>query len=122
MSKFKFMNVNPLGLIEQDCVCRAISLALDVDYKTIERKLESIGFLFDCEKLCVCCYKFLLDDVYNLPRVEEFKGLTVEDFISLFPKGIYLIRVDEHLTCVIDGEICDTWDCGKEIVHIVWEA
>nr|DAE44632.1 MAG TPA: endopeptidase [Caudoviricetes sp.] len=44
MSKFKFMNVNPLGLIEQDCVCRAISLALDVDYKTIERKLESIGY------------------------------------------------------------------------------
>lgn len=122
MSKFKFMNVNPLGKIEQDCVCRAISLALDIDYETIERKLKSIGYLFDCEELCVCCYKFLLDDVYNLPRIEDFKGLTVEDFIDLFPNGIYLIRVDEHLTCVIDGKICDTWDCSQEVVDIVWEA
>ena len=122
MAKYKFLNLNPLNEREQDCVCRAISLALQEDYYLIERKLELVGELFECEKLCSCCYKHLLDYVYGLERIEEVQGMTVEEFANRFPKGTYIVRVPQHCTCVIDNQIFDIWNCSQEKVDIVWEV
>lgn len=122
MADYKFLNLNPLGKREQDCVCRAISLALNEDYRCIEHKLELIGELFECEELCVCCYKHLLDYVYSLQRIEEYQGHTIEEFANHNPYGVFLVRVNGHLTCVIDNKIVDIWDCRNEIVDIVWKV
>ena len=121
MARYQFLNVNPLGEIEEDCVCRAISLALDEDYYKIQEKLYLIAKLFECESLCVCCYKYLLDDVYDLKRIEEVRGMTIEEFANYFPIGIFIVRVEGHLTCVIDNHIMDIWDCRDKIVDLVWE-
>lgn len=117
---WKFLNLQPLGKLEEDCVTRAISLATGQDYKTIQEQLFLISELFECEKLCVCCYKHLLDYVYNLERIEAVQGMTIEEFLDEFDIGIFIIRVDGHLTCAIDGNIIDTWDCTNKIVDIVW--
>lgn len=120
--KYKFLNLNPLGEREEDCVCRAISLALQEDYYKIQTKLNLVGDLFECESLCVCCYKFLLDSVYNLQRIEEVRGMTINEFAKLFNQGTYIVRVDAHCTCVVDSVLYDIWDCRDEIVDIVWEV
>ena len=120
--RYKFLNLNPMNKRELDCVCRAISLALNKDYYNVEDDLYLVGQLFKCEKLCVCCYKHLLDYVYKLERIEEFKGLSIEEFINCNPYGTYIIRVDSHLTCCIDSILFDTWDCRNEIVDIVWQV
>ena len=117
---WKFLNLQPLGKLEEDCVTRAISLATGQDYKTIQEQLLLISELFECEKLCVCCYKHLLDYVYNFERIEAVQGMTIEEFLEQFDTGIFIIRVDGHLTCAIDGNIIDTWDCTNKIVDIVW--
>lgn len=117
---WQFLNLQPLGKLEEDCVTRAISLATGQDYYTIQEQLNLIGALFHCEKLCVCCYKHLLDYVYNLERIEAVQGMSIKEFLQVFNSGIYIIRVDGHLTCAIDGEIIDTWDCTDKIVDIVW--
>lgn len=122
MAKYEFLNLNPLGDLEEDCVCRAISLALEEDYYTIEEKLQLVGDLFDCTAICVCCYKFLLDEVYGLERIEEVQGMTIEEFAHYFPKGTYLIRINGHLTCLIDGTIYDLWYCNDKIVDLVWKV
>ena len=122
MARYQFLNVNPLGEIEEDCVCRSISLALDEDYYKIQEKLYLVAKLFECEYLCVCCYKYLLDEVYDLKRIEEVKGMTVEEFANYFPIGIFIVRVEGHLTCVIDNHIMDIWDCRDKIVDLVWEV
>ena len=122
MAKYKFLNLNPINEREQDCVCRAISLALQEDYYLIERKLELVGELFECEMLCCCCYKHLLDYVYGLERIEEVQGMTIEQFATYFPKGTYIIRVNGHCTSVIDGICYDIWDCTNEFIDIVWEV
>lgn len=119
---FKYFNVNPLNEIEQDCVCRAISLALDIPYEIAIEKLELVSQLMECECLCVCCYQFLLDEVYSLERINGFTGTTIREFIETRPYGRYLIRVDGHLTCVINGVIYDTWDCSEELIDIVWKC
>lgn len=120
--KYKFLNLQPLGRKEEDCVCRAISLGLNEDYYAIQHKLDLIGDLFECEELCVCCYKHLLDSVYNLNRYESFQGMTIEKFLNLNPVGIFIIRVNGHLTCAIDGTLYDIWDCRNEIIDIVWKV
>lgn len=120
MANYKFLNVNPLGLHERDCVCRAISRAVNEDYYVIERKLKLIAELFECEMLCECCYKYLLDEIYNLIRIEEFKGMTINEFINLHPRGKYIVRVPQHLTYIENGYVLDIWDCTNEIVDVVW--
>lgn len=122
MAKYKFLNINPLNRKEKDCVCRAISLALNEDYYTIQDKLNLVGELFNCDELCVCCYKHLLDYVYNLDRIEEVHGMTVSDFANYFYKGIYIVRVPSHCTCIINGIVYDIWDCRDEVIDIVWEV
>ena len=122
MARYQCLNVNPVGKIEEDCVCRAISLSLNEDYYKIQEKLHLVAELFECEYLCVCCYKYLLDNVYDLKRIEEVKGMTVEEFANHFPIGVFIVRVEGHLTCVIDNNIMDIWNCKDEIVDLVWEV
>ena len=117
---YKFKNVNPLGAKELDCVCRAITGALELNYYEVRDKLELVGALFECDKLCVCCYKFLLDNVYNLERLEEYQGLTIKEFMKHNPYGTFIIRVDGHLTHCVNGVIYDIFDCSDEIVDLVW--
>ena len=107
MARYEFLNINPLGEIEEDCVCRAISLALQEDYYVIQNKLNLVGNLFDCSSLCVCCYKFLLDNVYNLDRIEEYQNYTIEEFAKSNPFGTFIIRIEGHLTCLIDNTCYD---------------
>ena len=122
MARYKFLNVNPLGIMEEDCVCRAISLALKENYYIIQEKLNLVGSLFDCVAICVCCYKFLLDEVYKLERIEEFSEMTIDEFAYSNPIGTYIIRIDGHLTCMIDGVINDIWDCRDKEIRLVWKV
>lgn len=117
---WKFLNLQPLGKLEEDCVTRAISLATGQDYTTIQNQLLLVAELFECKKLCVCCYKHLLDYVYNLERIEAVQGMSIKEFLRYFNTGIFIIRVDGHLTCAVDGKIVDTWNCEDKIIDIVW--
>nr|DAY29876.1 MAG TPA: hypothetical protein [Caudoviricetes sp.] len=120
--KYSFLNVNPLNKITSDCVCRAISLALNEDYYVIEKKLKLIAELFECKELCVCCYKHLLDDVYKLKRIKIHKEMTVKEFLNRHKKGIYIMRLEGHLTCGIDGRLLDIWNCEDKIVDLAWKV
>ena len=119
--RYCYLNLNPLGNTEPDCVYRAITLATQDNYTKIDQKLFYTSKLYECDKLCVCCYKHLLDDYYKFKRVKHCKGLTVEEFAELYPKGTFIIRVSGHLTCIVDNVLYDIWDCRNEIVDIVWQ-
>lgn len=119
MLDYKFYNINPLGNIEQDCVCRAISLATEIPYKKIEKKLELIGKIFECEALCVCCYHHLLEKVFGLKQ-KFANAKTVREISKEFSNKRLLIRIDGHLTCSLYGTIYDIWDCSKEKADIFW--
>lgn len=122
MTNFHYLNVNPLGKKEEDCVTRAIAGALNLDYYVAQEKLHLISKLFDCEKLCVCCYKHLLNEVYKLQIIEGYRGLKISSFLKTHRNGIYIIRVHGHLTWVLDGVIQDIWNCENEIIDIIWKV
>lgn len=119
MIDYKFYNANPLGNIELDCVCRAISTATSTPYNVIEDKLDLIGRLFECEALCVCCYFHLLEKVFGL-QGKYTNGKTVRDISKEFCNNRVIIRIDGHLTCSMYGVVYDIWDCTDEIADIFW--
>lgn len=119
--KFIYHNINPDGDREQDCVTRAISLCCNLPYSTVRSKLYHTSKLLDCEKLCVCCYKFLIEEVLKCRRV-NCDGMRVGDFAYNYPNGTYLVRMDGHISSVINGDLWDTWDCRDRIVTDAWEV
>lgn len=119
MVDYKFYNANPAGLLENDCVCRAISDALDLDYNYVLHKLYLIGELFECESLNICCYHHLLEQVFGLIP-NDAQGKTVQEIVEEFPNDILLIRLNGHLTMAECGTVYDLWDCRDEIADIFW--
>lgn len=121
MCEFIYYNVNPKGEQIGDCVIRAISLATNIDYYQIEQMLYEIGEFYSCEELCVCCYSYLLEDVFNLEPVECY-GMSVREFANSHPVGTYLIRMDAHLSTLINSNIYDIWNCSNEILTNAWRV
>lgn len=119
MARFIYYNQNPDGEKESDCVTRAISLATGLDYVNVRRKLYHTAKLNNCSKLCICCYRLLLENVLWLKPV-YCENMTINEFADMHPSGTYLLRVDGHLTCLIDGAIYDIWDCRREELTDAW--
>lgn len=121
MARFVYYNNNPYGDKESDCVTRAISLATGISYRMVSRDLTQSANMCGCDRLYLGCYSHLLDDVYKLPRV-DCKGMTVGEFADKYPHGIYLVRINGHITCIISGIIFDLWDCRDQIATNAWLA
>lgn len=118
---FKYINLNPNQLEENDCVCRAISLASGCDYEDIQDKLYYVSKLLDCDELCPCCYRFLIENVFEF-QPEYCHGLTVGEFAQEHPYGVYLVRIPEHLTTIVDGAINDIWDSSEFLCDLAWRC
>lgn len=109
MAKFVYYNRNPDGDKENDCVTRAISLACDLPYSKVRKMLYHTAKLLNCEKLCIMCYKFLIEDVLKCKRV-NCDGMYPADFADLNPGGVYLLRMNGHICCLMHGAIYDIFD------------
>lgn len=69
MSNYKFLNLNPKGLRENDCVCRAITFATGLPYSVVYKKLWLTADLYDCERLCKYCYSNYLRNVLGTKKL-----------------------------------------------------
>lgn len=115
---YKFYNRNPLNKKLPDCVCRAMSLALRLPYSFVMSMLTDNGMCYDCDDLTVECYSNLLADLGFKPC--DADGKTVEDLCNEYPDNILLARLDGHLTCCINGDCYDIWDCTDKVVDKFW--
>lgn len=109
MAHFVYYNRNPDGETVNDCVTRAISLACDIPYTEVRKMLHHVAKLLNCERLCVMCYKFLIEDVLKCKRV-NCDGMYPADFADLHPEGIYLLRTNGHICSCLNGKIYDIFD------------
>lgn len=115
---FKYLNLEPNDEKLNDCVIRAMTLALAVPYDEIVQKLYDNGKYNNCEEVCLTCYEQFLNGLgYIKISTDKF---TVEDISNLYPNKVMLIRIDGHLTCSIDGNIYDIWDCSNERANCYW--
>ena len=119
-SVYKYYNRNPDGEHVEDCVCRAISTATGLNYSAVNNLLRLTAEYYTCEKLCVCCYHNLLENVLEYDRYDCTEYETVEDVAKRHPNSKLLIRIDAHLTSSIKGTVDDIWDCSDKLVDCYW--
>lgn len=119
MVDFRYWNAQPDGIVQNDCVCRAISYASGLDYYKIEEKLYHIGKLLECDPLCVDCYDILLTDYFGYEPI-DCEGLTLYEFAEQHPFGLYLVRSDGHISVLDDYCIIDIWDCRDMVLTNAW--
>jgi hypothetical protein len=120
IDRFRFHNHNPDNAIEEDCVCRAISMATGLKYKAVNNLLALSADYNHCDRLCLCCYRHLLEDVLLYNGYDCDFERTVYDVVERHSDKKLLIRIDGHLTCSIYGTIVDIWDCSDELVDCFW--
>lgn len=119
-----YYNPNPLHKHVGDCVIRAISKVTNRDW--------------DSTFLDVMVQSYMMkdipssDNVWNayLRRVSFRKTLlpdecpdcyTVKDFCHDYPNGSFVLKLNEHVVAVIDGDYYDSFDSGEEIVIYYWQ-
>ena len=115
-------NANPKRVKTSYCFVRAITLALDTDWIEVYRDLADIGY----RRHRMLCDKKVTEEYLNnkglvkqrLPRKENNKRYTVEEFIDTFAENnkTYLLGLTRHLTVVIDKVLVDTWNCKEKCV------
>ena len=123
MSKWETYNPNPSKNRVGDCVVRAISKALRQDWETTYAGLTVYGFMLHDMPNANWIWGAYLEDEGFIQRVIDKHGkriYTVEDFCLDHPKGTFILAIDSHVVCVVDGKYYDSWDSGKEIPIYYW--
>ena len=121
MTKFKYWNENPNGEHIGDCVVRAITLASGLPYEEVKYKLWLNGELHDCDCISKFCYSNFIENVLGYKQI-PCDDLTVGEFADEHPFGVYLIRINGHLTCIKNGQCYDIWNCLNELCDTVWKV
>ncbi len=117
---FKYYNANPRNRKVNDCTVRAISLA---EGKTWDKTYEELSDFAQAQAIMPDDVRYI--DEYLDRKYEKICGcknrfqITVGEFIKQNPYGIYLITMNGHITCCIDGCIYDTFDPSD---RFVWGA
>ena len=138
-ASLKYYNANSSDSWVGDCVVRAISLALNKSYdetraglNKIKRDRGSSAYNFP-----QVFGKYLTDNGVG-PRLGRIVDdqITVSQFCEQYPTGTYLLLVDsskkrspdqkktgsDHMCCVINGDVYDSWDSTNAIVTSYYEV
>ena len=116
---FVYYNANPYQEITKDCVIRAISTALNIDYDCVLKLLYENSEYFNCDMLVRDCYGKVLDEVFHLTKLYG-NGALVKEIAEEFKDKKVIMRIKDHLTCSIYGDVLDIWDTSYELVDVFW--
>lgn len=123
MSYYKPYNPNPNGNRVGDCTIRALSKATGKDWERIYAEVSALGFaLRDMPSANHVWGACLRRNGFERHIIDD-KGqdiYTVNDFCRDNPQGTYVLAIDGHVVCVVDGFYYDTWDSGREIPIYYW--
>lgn len=119
-----FYEPNPCRSGAIDCSVRAISKALDITWEKAFVMLSVNGFLMG-NVLCA-------DEVWgSLLRQHGFKRhlvpdtcpdcYSVKDFCEEHPTGVHVVKSENHVACVVDGNLYDSWNSEDKTVILYWE-
>lgn len=116
---FSYHNANPRDRHVNDCTVRAISLATGRTWDETYRELSQFAQAQAIMPDDVVYIDEYLGRRYPLVCDCESLNITVGEFVSNHPTGIYLITMAGHITCSINGVIYDTFDPSS---RFIWEA
>ena len=119
--RYSWHNENPYNRNVGDCTVRAISPALDQAWDTTYIGLCLEGYLLKDMPSSNEVWRSYLSQ-YGLERRPAPPHTTVNEFARTHRNGVYLLGLNSHVVCIIDGTILDTWDSGEKEVLYYWKG
>ena len=120
---FVVWNPSPVGARIGDCSVRAVAKALGVDWETAYTMLCLKGYeLYDMPNSNAVINALLIDRGFERGIIPNTcpDCYTIADFAEDHPKGTYVVGTGDHVVCITDGVINDTWDSSNEIPIYYW--
>jgi hypothetical protein len=118
---FKKVNPHPKGKKTSDCVVRAFTVIEGRRWIDVYKDLCDLGGSIYCMPNDKGTWEeYMLRNGYKkfpMPRKNDKTKFTVNEFCLKNPTGSYVVQVANHLTVVIDGDLYDSWDCGRKSVY-----
>ena len=118
---FKEHNANPKNKNTCDCVIRALTMATGDTYENVYKELFSIslktGYMLNEKRV---------EDKYleahgfikmKQPKKNDGTKYKINEIRLLTSASVIVIRCANHLTCVKDGVLIDTWNCGNKTIN-----
>lgn len=124
---FIYSNPHPKGKNVKDCVKRAIVHATGLDYMEVQRQLNRYKKITNAKKFNSNenWKSFVLNVLkakpIKLPSIKGQPRINGGTFGLVYPTGKYLLRMAGHLSCCIDGNLIDSWDCSEKCVYIAYQ-
>lgn len=125
-STFHFYNANPKGRITTDCVARALSTAMKLDYNRVIMELAEIS----CEtgydgqdkkgiELFLKGYGWIK---HRQPRKLDNTKFTGKEFCKKFDKKKNYVAMigGHHIVAIVDGKVNDIWDSTDSCIGNYW--
>ena len=111
-------NPNPQNKRTDDCVVRAVALALNIDWQSAYTMLSAHGLkmadLFSKNYVWSDLLVSLGFKRTSLPDTCP-TCYTVKDFTKDHPKGLFVVGTGDHVLTVIDGDYYDSFDSGSMV-------
>ena len=124
MSEWVMFANNPNGRTVGDCSVRAISKALGMDWDRAYAELTLMGFTLknmpegnDVINAVLKQYGFRRQIIPNTCP----DCYTIQDFADEHPEGTFVVGTGNHVVCVEDGSVFDSWDSRLETPILYWE-
>ena len=118
---YKYYNPHPKGLSTDDCVKRAIVVVTGMDYSKVQRELNEYKTVTGAKSFNSVKNLRYVEDILKAKKISLDVEMTVDEFCKKYPKGRYILDMDEHWSSCVDGCIYDTWDCGNKKVNFAYE-
>jgi hypothetical protein len=133
-SREKYFKAEKVG----DCVVRAICNATGKDYMEVYKAINEMsknertgkrkkGISSARNGVYKNTNKRYIEEVLGwtwVPTMQIGSGCTTHMRSEELPKGILIVNLSKHITCVKDGVIHDTYDCsrdGSRCVYGYWK-
>lgn len=126
-SYFTYNNTNPKNSKSSgDCVVRAISIGTGKPWDEVYEELCKLGMKLKAMPNDDKTYRTYLKNLgyvqQKQPRKVDNTKYTVREFAKKAKKtDVFIISVANHLTCIRDNKIQDTWNCGDKCVGNYWQ-
>ena len=119
-----YYNPNPKYKHTGDCAVRAIAKAFDVSWDTAKAYID----VYSMDEAEVETSDLVWGKILSLHGF-KMKAMycaecrhTLNDFCKQHKKGVYVLKLPEHVVCVVDGDYYDTLpSLGNEVPLYYWE-
>ena len=120
---FEEYNPNPVGRKVGDCVIRAISKALDIDWETAFILITISAYqMGDMPSSDSVWGAVLRKNGFYKKAIPDYcpDCYTVEEFCYDHPKGTFVLGFGGHVATVVNGKLYDSWNSSQEIPVYYW--